>query len=256
MSRKLFMTVASAALIAGLGTAAAQSPNASPKATEDAPKAAQPAQAPKAQMDQKGSAQMDKGADKAKDAAKDASKDAAKSAGDQKAMPRSAQDQKSDMPKGSAQSNEKMDATKDRAQATQKQDATKDRAQSNQKMDAQKDAQKDAQRPGATDQKGSGATTGQAASPGRGGAAVTINETQRSRIKQTINIQSAPKVTNVNFSLSVGTRVPRETVRAVVLPPTIIEIVPEYRGFLYFVVGSTIVIVDPGTYEIVTVIEV
>jgi hypothetical protein len=87
------------------------------------------------------------------------------------------------------------------------------------------------------------------------GAKVQLSQEQRTRIHSTI-IKSRPnRVTNVNFNISVGTKVPR-TVRLVALPPTIIEIVPEYRGYLYFVYEDEIVIVEPSTMEIVAVIEV
>jgi hypothetical protein len=44
-------------------------------------------------------------------------------------------------------------------------------------------------------------------------------------------------VTNVNFSLTVGTVVPR-AVRIVVLPPRVVEIYPAWRGYYYFFVGQ------------------
>jgi hypothetical protein len=60
----------------------------------------------------------------------------------------------------------------------------------------------------------------------------------------------------VNFSISVGTVVPRDRVRAVVLPPVLVEIYPRWRGFLYFIVGERIIIVHPQSYKIVAVIVV
>jgi hypothetical protein len=60
-------------------------------------------------------------------------------------------------------------------------------------------------------------------------------------------------VTNVNFSLNVGTAVPR-SVTLHTLPPAILTLVPAYRGFRYVLVGDDIVIIDPDTYEIVDVI--
>jgi len=57
----------------------------------------------------------------------------------------------------------------------------------------------------------------------------------------------------VNFSLSVGTVVPR-TVHVVALPPTVVSIYPAWRGFLYFIVGDQIVVVEPGTLRIVAVL--
>ena len=60
-------------------------------------------------------------------------------------------------------------------------------------------------------------------------------------------------LTNVNFSLSVGTAVPRD-VRLQTLPADVVEIVPQYRGYSFFVVRDEIVIVEPSTYKIVTVL--
>jgi hypothetical protein len=62
------------------------------------------------------------------------------------------------------------------------------------------------------------------------------------------------RVDRVNFSISVGTAVPRD-VRLVVLPAAVISLVPQYRDYRYFVVDDRICIVDPSSYEIVEVIE-
>lgn len=61
-------------------------------------------------------------------------------------------------------------------------------------------------------------------------------------------------VTHVNFSVSVGTVVPR-AVSLRRLPSTIVEIVPQYRGYDFFVVRDQVVIVAPRTHKIVDVIE-
>ena len=85
---------------------------------------------------------------------------------------------------------------------------------------------------------------------------VELSSEQRTRIHEVIvKERSAPRVANVNFSLEVGTRVPR-TVKLVRLPSTIVEIEPEWRGFEYFLVGDDIVVVDPRRMEIVAVIPV
>jgi outer membrane biosynthesis protein TonB len=97
-----------------------------------------------------------------------------------------------------------------------------------------------------------------AAEPGAGapGTTTTVTTEQRTQIRQTIISESnAPRVTNVNFSLNVGTVVPR-TVRTVVLPPRVVEIYPAWRGYYYFLVGDRIVIVDPDTLRIVFIIDV
>ena len=61
-------------------------------------------------------------------------------------------------------------------------------------------------------------------------------------------------VTNVNFSISVGTRVPRD-VHFHALPPRVVTIYPEWRSYKYILVKEQIVIIDPDTYEIVAVLE-
>jgi len=89
-----------------------------------------------------------------------------------------------------------------------------------------------------------------------GGASVTLTTEQRTKIRTTVlEGRSAPRVDRVDFSLNVGTVVPR-TVRVVEVPETIIEIHPEWRGYRYFVYKEDIIIVDPRTLAIVAVIEV
>jgi hypothetical protein len=83
---------------------------------------------------------------------------------------------------------------------------------------------------------------------------VQLSEDQRSQIKTIIGRGHGPRLgRNVNFDVRVGTRVPR-SVRYAVLPEDIVRIVPQYRGFDYFLVEDEIVIVDPHTLEIVAII--
>jgi len=60
-------------------------------------------------------------------------------------------------------------------------------------------------------------------------------------------------INKVNFSLSVGTVVPRD-VRFQPLPADVVEILPQYRGYSFLVVRDDIVIVEPSTYKIVDVL--
>jgi hypothetical protein len=60
-------------------------------------------------------------------------------------------------------------------------------------------------------------------------------------------------VTNVNFSISVGTRVPR-TVTFHPVPTEIVTIYPDWRGYEFFLVRDEIIIVNPRTLEIVAVL--
>jgi len=80
----------------------------------------------------------------------------------------------------------------------------------------------------------------------------SLNETQRTRVSESIARLNVAPINNVNFSLSVGTVVPRD-VRFQSLPADVVEILPQYRGYNFFVVRDDIVIVDPSTYKIVDV---
>jgi hypothetical protein len=84
---------------------------------------------------------------------------------------------------------------------------------------------------------------------------VSLTTEQKTTIRQKVLTSSAPRVTNVNFDIKVGTVVPR-TVRVVPLPTTIVEIEPEWRGYMYFVSGDEIIVVEPGTLRIVAVLDV
>src|SRR4029077_20936876 len=75
------------------------------------------------------------------------------------------------------------------------------------------------------------------------------------KIRQTVLTGSAPRVTNVNFDIKVGTVVPR-TVRVAPLPVTIVEIEPQWRGYMYFVYNDEIIVVEPGSLRIVAVLIV
>jgi Protein of unknown function (DUF1236) len=88
------------------------------------------------------------------------------------------------------------------------------------------------------------------------GGRVQVSEQQRTSLTQTFSRETRiNRVTNVNFSINVGTRVPR-TVRLVALPASVIAIVPGYRSYRYFAIDDRICIVDPATYEIVEVITI
>jgi hypothetical protein len=100
-------------------------------------------------------------------------------------------------------------------------------------------------------------TTPKSADPGAQAPSTTTTVTteQRTQIRQVIISESnAPRVTNVNFSLTVGTVIPR-TVTIVVLPPRVVEIYPAWRGYYYFLVGDRIVIVEPNTLRIVFILD-
>jgi hypothetical protein len=91
-------------------------------------------------------------------------------------------------------------------------------------------------------------TTGQA------GAGAKLSSEQRTKITTVIKQQRVEPATNVNFSISIGTKVPRE-VRFHPLPTEIVTVYPDWRGYEFFLVRDEIVVVNPRTMEIVAVID-
>jgi hypothetical protein len=97
------------------------------------------------------------------------------------------------------------------------------------------------------------AREGQARQGGSG--SVTLTTEQRTHIRETVLAGgNAPRVTNVNFAISVGTEVPR-TVRVVEVPSVLVEYRPEWRGYYYFVLNDQIIVVDRN-HRIVAVLDV
>jgi hypothetical protein len=88
---------------------------------------------------------------------------------------------------------------------------------------------------------------------GRSVGSTTLSADQRTRLHRVITGGDIRRIDNADFALSVGTRVPN-TVTFYDLPETIVDIVPEYRGDEYIVVGDQLVIIDPETLEILAVL--
>jgi hypothetical protein len=108
-----------------------------------------------------------------------------------------------------------------------------------------------------TSNAGSNASSSSASSASAS-ASATVNLTtqQKTEIRQTIiNNNSAPRVSDVNFNIGVGTAVPA-SVRFAPLPNTIVSIQPAWRGYNYFVYQEEIVIVDPRSRKIIAVVRV
>jgi hypothetical protein len=91
-------------------------------------------------------------------------------------------------------------------------------------------------------------TTGQA------GAGAKLSVDQRTKITTVIRNERVAPATNIDFSISVGTRVPHERVSLRPLPVEVVTIYPEWRGYEFFLVRDEIVVVDPRTEEIVAVL--
>lgn len=78
---------------------------------------------------------------------------------------------------------------------------------------------------------------------------------KRAQIATAIKKTNIKEVTNVNFNISIGARVP-STVVFHDIPTTIIEIYPEWRGYKIILVNGRYIIIRPQTYEIVYILEV
>jgi hypothetical protein len=90
-------------------------------------------------------------------------------------------------------------------------------------------------------------------SSGNVNASVSINDQQRTRVTESITRLKVQPLNSVDFSLNVGTPIPRD-VRLQTLPSDVVEVVPQYRGYGFFMVRDEIVIVEPSTNQIVTVL--
>src|SRR5215510_6817695 len=148
--------------------------------------------------------------------------------------------------KGAERSQSKEQGTKGSAQTQPSDQRTKGSARTEPGEQGTKGAQ--------TEQRGRKQPTDQTAKGGsREGSngRVQLSEQQRTNLHESIlKERNVNRVDRVNFSVNVGTRVPR-SVRLAVLPATVISLVPQYRSYRYFVANDEICIVDPNTYEIV-----
>jgi hypothetical protein len=105
------------------------------------------------------------------------------------------------------------------------------------------------------DQMGAGAKgDNQHSTTGQGAAgAARLSTEQRTKITGIFH-QHRVAPTHLNISIRVGARVPA-SVHFYPVPVEVVEIYPEWRGFDYILVGDQILILDPGTHEIVAILE-
>jgi hypothetical protein len=82
---------------------------------------------------------------------------------------------------------------------------------------------------------------------------IDISAEQKTEITQVFREVKADPV-DIDIDVNVGVVIPR-TVNLRPLPPRVIEIVPAYSGFLFFVLADgRIVIVDPDTFKVVYIL--
>ena len=126
-------------------------------------------------------------------------------------------------------------------QETQKEQRGEPKGKGERNDAAQKNERNDAQRGERTD--------------GQRGEPKTLTVEQKTKVRETVlRGGNAPRVTSVNFNVSVGTVVPT-TVRVVQVPPVLIEYYPDWRGYFYFVYNDEIIVVDRN-HRIIAVLEI
>jgi hypothetical protein len=99
-----------------------------------------------------------------------------------------------------------------------------------------------------------GAADNRSQTTGQAGASAKLSSEQRTKITTVIRDQHVAPVTDVNFSISVGTRVPRD-VSFHPLPAEIVTIYPDWRGYEFILVRDQIIVVDPRSFEIVAILD-
>ena len=80
---------------------------------------------------------------------------------------------------------------------------------------------------------------------------ITIAPEKRTVIRQQL---STAKPVTVKEKVSVGWTVP-ETVELQTVPDTIVSDIPSVKGYRYFVYNDDVVLVDPKTRKVVTIVE-
>jgi hypothetical protein len=88
----------------------------------------------------------------------------------------------------------------------------------------------------------------------KSGPPAALSSEQHTKIRDTLRVEKSERLANVPFSTKVGEAIPG-TVHLYVLPVSIMEYAPQYRGYEYILVGDEILIVDPRTLRIVAVID-
>src|SRR5260221_2126642 len=274
MTNRFMISVAAAALIAGSGFANAQGTGMSHEGTsggstiqQNAPSSGPSSATPSNRNEINRSDKSDKGAAKTTQSDEKALPGAAKSQRAQDEMKADQKNEKSAQEKSaqekSAQDNMKGEKSKCMSYENEGAKAGKDmKAEGREGRDSKMNAQGREDRNTAqgredrmnAQQKGAAGTQSQITT-GQAGAGAKLSTEQRTKITTVIKEQRVEPVKNVNFSISVGTRVPRE-VRFYPLPQEVVTIYPQWRGYEYILVNDKIVVVDPRTFEIVDVLDV
>ena len=269
MTNRFLISVATAALIAGTGFANAQGPGRDPGSAGSA--AQQSAPSSERGGASSGTMQRDSGRESGATSGMKSTQSDQKSMGAEKNQRaedhmKGGKDMKAEgkEDRGGMKSEQKAEQKSEKGQTTgqgtmqRDQSTTQHRDQTTTQGRDQTTTQKDQKAQGQQDrtqtQTQGGAAGQSTTTTGQAGAGAKLSTEQRTQITSVIREQRVSPVTNVNFSISVGTRVPRD-VSFHALPPRVVSIYPEWRSYKYILVKEQIVIIDPDTYEIVAVLE-
>src|SRR3984885_3235933 len=241
MLNRLMITAATAALIAGTGFANAQGMN------REAPSGGAGMQQSAPSSDRGSSAATPMNRDSASDQGMKSTQS------DEKMQPQGGKTQHTQGDMKSGAKGEKS-AQENNVNNNMKGDKSNSmRSETNEKGAAGKDMKAE-DRNGKMNAESKGAADSRSQTVGQAGAGGKLSSEQRTKITTVIRDQHIAPVTNVNFSISVGTRVPRD-VTFHPLPAEIVTIYPDWRGYQFILVRDQIVVVDPQTFEIVAVLE-
>jgi hypothetical protein len=241
MTNRFMMSVAAVALIAGTGFANAQGTGMS----REAPSA--------------GSAQQSApSSDRAGTSAAPANRDAAEPTAPSSGMKATQSDEKSPGAAKNQRAQDDMKAGPKSEKSAQDNNMKGEKSKSmssetNEKGQAGKDMKAEG-RNGNMNADSKGAAETKSQTIGQAGAGAKLSSEQRTKITTVIRDQHVAPVKNVNFSISVGTRVPRD-VSFHPLPAEVVTVYPEWRGYEFILVNDQIVVINPRTLEIVAVIE-
>ena len=126
-----------------------------------------------------------------------------------------------------------------------------DRADRNERMGADQSRDKSKANRSST-----GASEGTEGKSGTKGSIANISTEQKTRVKSVFSGHLVAPARDINVAVSVGVVVPR-SVHFYPVPEDVVTIVPDYRGYEYFMIDDLhVAIVDPDTLEVVDIIVV
>jgi hypothetical protein len=106
------------------------------------------------------------------------------------------------------------------------------------------------------DRSSTGTSEGTEGKGGPKGSVANISVEQKTRVKSVFSSHRVAPARNIGVAVNVGVVIPR-SVHVYAVPEEIVTIVPDYRGYRYFMIDDDrVAIVDPDTFEIVDIIVV